>query len=298
MSVLLPVDRDNSAYVRRPPEMSGREVVDILLSERAKGMDRSWWWPLARPVLNAALGYEKACELADAFAPLSGQQAMQLARDYMALDVQAYGEDRIPHDGPLLIVANHPGGIPDGVALDAVVRPKRGDLVYFANADALRVAPRFDEVLIPVEWRREKRSRAKSRETLKLALSAIRDERALAVFPAGRIGQKGRDGRIIDPPWEESAAILSRRHGAPILPVNFQSRCSDLFYFFSRFSEPLRDMTLFYEMIEKRGKPYRLAFGPLIDPAQMDGDPGAVTARLKTYIEDELAEDPDREFRP
>ncbi|HXQ46843.1 MAG TPA: acyltransferase, partial [Caulobacteraceae bacterium] len=70
-----------------------------------------------------------------------------------------------------------------------------------------------------------------------------------------------------------------------------------LFHFFDRFSAELRDITLFHELLNKRGDRFDLAFGPRIPPEEVDGEASALTPRLKRYIERELARDPDTPFR-
>ena len=62
-----------------------------------------------------------------------------------------------------MIVCNHPTGIADGVAVWDALKAIRPDLMFYANADAHRVSPKLDEVLIPVEWVEEKRTRERTR---------------------------------------------------------------------------------------------------------------------------------------
>src|SRR5690606_22238780 len=125
-------------------------IVDVLIAERAPGLTSSPLWPLARPLLYGLLDYAKARRMADAIAPLSGRAALDYVSDLLALDVTASGLEHVPASGRAVAVANHPTGIADGVALYDALKAKRPDIVFYANADARRVAPRFDEVLIPV----------------------------------------------------------------------------------------------------------------------------------------------------
>ncbi len=57
--------------------------------------------------------------------------------------------------------------------------------MFFANRDAIRVNPRFVEMIIPVEWREEHKSKLKSRETLKITNHAIAEQKATILFPSG-----------------------------------------------------------------------------------------------------------------
>ena len=70
-----------------------------------------------------------------------------------------------------------------------------------------------------------------------------------------------------------------------------------MFHFFNRFSNELRDVTVFHELLNKQGGRYRLTVGPIIAPDAFPADVGEATQRLKAYIETELAANPERPFR-
>lgn len=286
---------EDSAFERRPDDKPGGEVVEELLRQRARGWMDDWSWPLVRPLLYKLLGYDRAVEMADALHHMHGVEAIRWVSGILDIDLDPVRADRIPETGPVFIVSNHPTSIADGVVIDDLVRPVRNDLVYFANSDAFRVAPRFDEFLIPVEWEAHKRNRRKTKETLRLSLQALERDAAIVIFPAGRIA-KYRDGELRDPAWEPTAVTLARRKGAPILPVHMTGRSSRLYYLADKVSEPLRDMTLFHEMLVRKGRQSRVTFGPPIQPEQLKGEPEDVTRRLKDYVEKVLPEDPDAAF--
>jgi putative hemolysin len=269
-------------------------IVDVLIAERAPGLSTSAVWPLARPVLYALLGYHKARAMADRVAALGGAEAMDYVSALLSLKVSAHGAERIPAGGRVIVVCNHPTGLADGVALDDVLKPARPDRIYFANADARRVSQKLDEVFIPVEWVEAKRTLQTVRLTVRRAQEALDAERALVIFPAGRISRV-REGALTDPPWASSALSLARRHGAPVLPVHLSGPPSRLFRLFDRISGELRDITLFHELLNKRRGGFRLTIGPLIAPGAI-GDPGEATGRLKDYVEKVLPSHPDQPF--
>lgn len=286
-----------SAYERRPDGKTGLEVVEELLTERARGWTEDWSWPLVQPLLYRILDFDKAVRMADLLHHMDGADALQMVSILLELQVETVRASRIPSAGPVFIVSNHPSSIADGVVMDDAVRPVRGDLVYFANSDAFRVAPKFDQILIPVEWVAEKRSREKTRETLTLARQALEKQAAVIIFPAGRIA-KYKDGALRDPDWEPTAVALARKKGAPILPVHMTGRSSRLYHFADKVSPALRDMTLFHEMMNRQGRRATVTFGPLIPPDRLTGEPEAVTKALKDYVELTLPDDPDAEFGP
>jgi putative hemolysin len=271
-------------------------VVDVLIAERAPRLAASPAWPLARPLLYALLDYRKARRMADAIAPLCGREALDHVSQLLGLKVEARGFARIPAAGRLVAVCNHPTGIADGVAVYDLLKQVRPDLCFYANADAQRVSPRLAEVLIPVEWVEAKRTRQTARLTLEATRAAMEAERCLTVFPSGRLSRRQPDGRLSDPPWAPTAITVARRHGATVLPIHVAGPWSTLFHLFHGWSQELRDITLFHELLNKRGGRFVLTVGPPIAPEALAGDAGEAAGRLKAYVEEVLAADPDARF--
>jgi putative hemolysin len=287
--------------VASPAQTTGRarrrrHIVDVLIEERAPGLAGSPLWPLARPLLHSLLDYDKAVAMADSIAALPGRAALESVSALLSVKVSATGLDRVPRRGRLVVVCNHPTGIADGVAVYDALKGPRPDLTLYANADAHRVSPRFGEVLIPVEWVAAKRTRERTRETLRLTREALEDERCLVIFPSGRLSRRQPDGQLSDPPWQASAVSLARKYRAPIVPIRVAGPWSRLFHLFNRVSGELRDITLFHELLNKRGQAFGLTVGLPIPPQALEGDADAVTLRLKDHVERGLPSDPDRVF--
>lgn len=271
-------------------------IVDVLIAERAPKLSSHPTWPLVRPLLYALLDYGKARRMADTIAPLPGRAALDHVSDLLALQVATTGLDRVPASGRAVMVCNHPTGIADGVAVFDALKALRPDICFYANADAHRVSPRFGEVLIPVEWVEAKRTREKTRNTLVLTREVLEAERCLAIFPAGRLARRQPDGTLADPEWMTSAVSIARRYETAVVPVHVAGPWSALFHLFDGFSQELRDITLFHELLNKRGRAFTLTVGRPIPAGALDGDPADATARLKAYVEHELPADPDRPF--
>ena len=271
-------------------------VVDVLIAERAPRLTGSIVWPVIKPAFYSILGYGKAREMADAIAPLSGQAGLDHVSDLLDLKVSSLNLDRVPATGRCIVVCNHPTGIADGIAVYDAIRKRRADAIYFANADAVRVAPRLDEVLIPVEWVVAKRTRQKTRVTLDAAKAAFEAERCVVMFPAGRISRVGKDGALTDPEWASTATSLARKYAAPTIPIHVSGPYSTLFHLFNRVSPELRDITLFHELLNKRKKPFRLMVGKPIAPTRFDIDATRATYALKAFVERVLPSQPDADF--
>lgn len=270
-------------------------VVDVLIAERAPRLTGSWTWPLVRPALYRLLGYRQARRMADMIAHSPGHEALEQVSDLLDLKVSALNLDRLPETGRCLVVANHPTGIADGVAVFDAIRKRRPDAIFFANADALRVCPRLAETVIPVEWVVDKRTREKTRATLEAARAGFGAERCVVMFPAGRLARM-EDGALTDPEWAPTAASLARKYAAPIVPIHVSGPYSRLFHFFNRFSAELRDVTLFHELLNKRKQTFRLMVGKPIPPQRLDVDAARATYALKAFVERVLPTQPDAEF--
>ena len=162
------------------PPVPNTHIVDVLIAERAPRLTRSAAWPMVRPLLYRLLDYNRARAMADAIGPLSGQGALDHVSNLLALKTETLNLDRLPATGRCLVVCNHPTGIADGLAVHDAIRTVRDDVIYFANADALRVSPRLAESVIPVEWVTAKRTREKTRATEALKTFV---ERTLAADP-------------------------------------------------------------------------------------------------------------------
>ena len=275
---------------------SAPHIVDVLIAERAPRLTGSAAWPLVRPALYGLLDYAKARRMADAIGPMGGRQALDYVSDLLELQVRTAHLDRLPASGRCLVVCNHPTGIADGLAVHDALRTVRDDLIYFANADALRVSPRLSETVIPVEWVTAKRTREKTRATLQAAKEAFEAERCVVMFPAGRLARVGPDGLLTDPEWAATAASLARKYEAPVIPIHVAGPTSRLFHLFDKVSQELRDITLFHELLNKKGRAFDLIVGRPIPPLALDVDAQSATLKLKTFVERTLAADPDATF--
>ncbi len=271
-------------------------IVDVLIAERAPRLTGSAAWPLVRPALYGLLDYAKARRMADAIGPMGGRQALDYVSDLLELTVRTAHLDRLPVSDRCLVVCNHPTGIADGLAVHDALRTVRDDLIYFANADALRVSPRLSETVVPVEWVTAKRTREKTRATLQAAKEAFEAERCVVMFPAGRLARVGPDGLLTDPEWAATAASLARKYEAPVIPIHVAGPTSRLFHLFDKVSQELRDITLFHELLNKKGRAFDLIVGRPIPPLALDVDAQAATLKLKAFVERTLAADPDATF--
>ena len=246
-----------------------KDRIDPLIAERAPWLYAGHPWSApSRYALTQMLGYNRTIRLGEQLKDKPAEEIMTILGEMLARDVEATGLDNIPRHGAALIVANHPTGIADGVILNTVLSRVRKDAFFYANSDILRVLPQFETMIAPVEWRLEKRSHAKTRETMAYTRKAVEDGRLGVIFPSGRLAK--RHGlRLHERPWMASAAMIARKFDLPVIPVNLRARNSVLFYLFDLIHPTLRDITLFYETLNKHRQPYRITVGEAISPSAL-----------------------------
>jgi putative hemolysin len=238
-----------------------KDRIDPLIEDRAPWLfaDRPGT-ALARKVLDRALSYQRTVDIATALRDAPSATIMDEMFHLLGDNVTARGLDNIPAKGPALVVANHPTGIADGIILHGLLSRVRPDAFYFANKDILSVMPQMEDMIAPVEWRKDRRSHGKTRETMAYMRRAVRDERLGVMFPSGRLAQR-RGLQLHERPWMPSAAMLARKFDLPVIPVNMRARNSVLFYLFDVLHSSLKDITLFHETLNKADQPYVVTMG-------------------------------------
>lgn len=258
-----------------------RQRFDPLIAERAPWLFANRPGTKAmRRVLDQLLSYNRTLEIANALQDCDGQQLMDHVAGMIARDIHVDGLDNIPAHGPALIVANHPTGIADGVVLWSVLARRRPDLFYYANVDILRAVPQLTSMIAPVEWRQEKRSHGKTRETMAFTRRAIEAGRMGVIFPSGRLAKR-RGLRLYERPWMASAAMIARKFDLDIIPVNIRARNSFLFYFLDVLHPTLRDITLFHETLNKARQPFHLTVGRPVAAHELSRHSGDAIQELR-----------------
>lgn len=252
-----------------------KDRLDPLIAERAPWLfaDRVAT-RLARSGLMSVLGYERTVALGALYQDWPTDRIMRHISGLLARNLTVTGLENIPRQGPALVVANHPTGIADGIMLHRAIWPLRPDLFIYANSDILRILPQFESLIAPVEWRTDKRSVAKTRETMSYTKSAIEHGRLGLIFPSGRLAKR-RGLQLFERPWMASAAMIARKYELPVIPINIRARNSALFYLFDAIHPTLRDITLFYETLNKDRQPYRITIGEPVSPGALPANSDA-----------------------
>ncbi|WP_417693917.1 1-acyl-sn-glycerol-3-phosphate acyltransferase [Roseibium sp.] len=282
---------------RTKPATNAQETVDTLIYERGQNVMHQPWWPLLRPLAFKVLRYREAVDMAGAIEALGAQEVFEYLSALLQLNLTVRGLENVPETGPVVLVCNHPTGIADGIALFDAIKARRKDLSIFANRDAIRINPRLSDMIVPVEWRDEFKSRQKTRETLSLTARAFTEERVVVLFPSGRLAY-WNEGKLTERPWMTSAIALARKNGAPIIPMHMGGRNSGLFYFLSRLSTDLRDMTVFNELLNKKQAKFLVHFGRPIEATDLQGNINTLADSLRVHCAETLGNDANAVYRP
>ncbi|MEM1110532.1 MAG: GNAT family N-acyltransferase [Pseudomonadota bacterium] len=161
------------------------------------------------------------------------------------LRLQERERARIPDSGRVVIVANHPIGSLDGLALLDLVREVRPDVRVVADEVLAEIKP-LQSLLLPVH----NMGGVTPRDNLRNIRRHLDMEGALIIFPAGEVSRLGPKG-IKDGAWQSGFVKIARAAKAPILPIYVAGRNSMLFYSISFLARPLSTLWLVREMFKQ-----------------------------------------------
>ncbi|MCW8928960.1 MAG: lysophospholipid acyltransferase family protein [Gammaproteobacteria bacterium] len=165
--------------------------------------------------------------------------------------------NRIPSEGRLIIIANHPIGSLDGLALLKLISSIRNDVRIVAN-DLLNQIEPLQSLFLPIDNMSHDELQLKChKNNYKAMLDCLAKEEALIIFPAGEVSRISPKG-IKDGKWKKGFIRLSKKMNTPILPVLIQAKNSALFYGLSTVYKPFGTILLTHEMFNKEN--HEIAF--------------------------------------
>ena len=178
--------------------------------------------------------------------------------------------DAIPATGPLVVVANHPFGGIEGLALYAALASRRADVRILGN-ELLGMVPELRPVLVPVDVLSGASRRTRNAAAMRRALRWVVNGGALIVFPAGEVSSfNTRSGTVEDSPWSPSVARLVRLAKAQVVPVHVDGSTSPLFHLAGLLHPRLRTAMLPREVLNKRRHHIAMTVGRPVSPEQAD----------------------------
>lgn len=195
----------------------------------------------------------------------------------------------IPRDGPLVLIANHPYGILDGLMLGHILARTRGDFRILAN-HVFRKAEDLNRVVLPVSFDNTKEALAQNLDTRKAALRFLADGGAIGIFPGGTVSTPAKPfGRPMDPKWRSFTARMIAKSNATVVPIFFDGHNSRLFQVMSHLHSTLRVGLLIKEFKARTNSQVNIVVGEPIPRADLEafgGDAKALMEFLRqtTYV--------------
>lgn len=204
------------------------------------------------------------------------------------LRIEVRGAEHLPLSAECIVVANHPCGGAEGIALLRLLLQRYGRVIVPANRLLARLGP-LASLLAPVDVFGAKRG-ARTPEQLAPAGTP------LLLFPAGRTARE-RGGTMREFPWKRGFVRLARHNGRPVVPVCVVARPSALFRRVAQLRRALGsrinfEMFLLVREVLTRRRPITLVFEPPIAPEAWTSDCTdlAHAQRIKRLLEERYAQ--------
>jgi putative hemolysin len=210
--------------------------------------------------------------------------ALEVLR-YFGVSVQAKGTEHLPKEGSFVLVANHPLGGLDGLAIYDILGQHRQKFASLSNDIMMQVQP-LNGLFIPVN-----KHGSQSRDNLRILKERIQEGYGIIVFPSGLVSRRQK-GHIRDLEWKKSAVTLARKFHLKVIPVFIEGQLSERFYRTHTWrkrlgiSLNLEMLLLPDEMFRLRGHQVTLHIGPPIDSHELhNGDDDVIwTQRLRDAV--------------
>ena len=193
--------------------------------------------------------------------------------DLLKLDIDFDEEKikKIPSEGPLMIVANHPFGVLDGLVICWLTSKIRSKFKVLTHSLLLRASETKD-FLLPIDFSENKKAMITNLETRKTARKILDEGGTIVVFPGGTVSTTKRfyNKTALDPSWRNFTSRLIKRSRPTILPLHFTGQNSFLFQTASHISETLRSSLLFHEVKRRINTKVPVIIGDPINYSDID----------------------------
>lgn len=215
-----------------------------------------------------------------------GQGFWAPALRHMGVEIQTPQSqiDRIPATGPLVIVANHPHGLVDGMVLAELVGRVRTDYKILTRSLLTGVAE-IQEFMIPVPFPHEEGALEKNLEMRKQTMAHLAQGGCVVLFPSGVVASaESWFGPAIEKEWNPFTAKIIQRSGAQVCPIFFAGQNSRVYQIANKVSPVLRQGLLLHEVVHSLNKPQAPVVGQAIDRDELEswaGNPRGFMAWLR-----------------
>ena len=176
----------------------------------------------------------------------------------------------IPVDRPLIVVANHPYGILDGLVMGSVLAQSGANFKIIAN-DIFNKAQEIGEKILPISFKNTRESVLLNLQTRKNALTHLSHGGAIGIFPGGTVSTSSKlFSQPVDPVWRSFTAKMIFKSNALVVPIFFDGNTSRIFQLASHLHPTVRAGLLLREFKLRLNKPVRIVIGKPIPRFRLD----------------------------
>ncbi|AXT26958.1 acyltransferase [Ruegeria sp. AD91A] len=268
------------------------EIYDRRTLTYANSFDDAWtstairaieWCTGKLTILRMVNKFEKKNEY------YRGQRFWGGALKTMGIDLTTPQEqiDRIPKTGPVVVVANHPHGMVDGMILAELIGQVRSDYRILTRSVLTGLDEAATSFMIPVPFPHDPEAQAKMLEMRGKAMEHLKNGGVVALFPSGVVmSSDDWFGPAIEREWNVFTAKMIRRSGARVVPIFFPGSNSRWYQIANRVSAILRQGLLLHEIVRSCNKPQSPVIGEAIsdrDLELLERDPRGFMAWLRNH---------------
>ena len=195
-----------------------------------------------------------------------GQPFWKQALDLLGINLLTKQSEisKIPKKGSLVITANHPHGLVDGMVLAELIGKVRTDYKILTRS-LLTGVKQIDQFMIPVPFYHEENALKKSLEMRKSAMDHLENGGVVVIFPSGKVASsETMFGDVVEGDWNPFTAKLIQKSGANVVPIFFPGSNSRIYQIANQISATLRQGLLIYEVVHAMNKPQKPLVGSLI----------------------------------
>ena len=217
----------------------------------------------------------------------SGQPFWRAALDTMGIDLLTPQAqlDRIPKTGPVIVVANHPHGMVDGMIFADLIGRVRPDYRILTRSLLTSIDEVAGSYMIPVPFPHDPDAQRKGVEMRAKAMAHLKEGGVVALFPSGVVASSETWwGPAVEAEWNVFTAKMIRRSGATVVPMKFPGQNSRAYQIANKVSPMLRQGLLLHEIVHSCDKPQAPIVGHPIPQEEIDAradDPRGFMAWLR-----------------
>lgn len=218
----------------------------------------------------------------------TGQGFWAHALDVMGISLETPADEiaRIPATGPVIIVANHPHGLVDGMVLAELIGRVRTDYKILTRS-LLTGIPEIEQFMIPVPFPHEEDSIRKSLNMRQASMAHLAAGGVVVLFPSGVVASSDTWwGPAVERDWNPFTAKMILKSGASVVPIRFPGANSRAYQIADKVSATLRQGLLLHEVVHALNRSQRPHVGLPFDPGEI-AERGSAPRELMAWMREQ-----------